>query len=105
MTNSKFTAGVFGVIGAVVPVILLVARNVDFGKDFADAIMLWVWPSYLILGGLSGPLDGVVIAYLIVSIVINIGLYAYVGVLIARLFESRQSKRLKAGSKGPGSNN
>ena len=75
----------FAVIGLMVPFGILFAKTLT-QAGFSPVWIFYVWPSYFILGGMAGGIDAVTIAYLIVSILLNVGVYAYLGSIIGRLF-------------------
>jgi hypothetical protein len=66
---------IFGLIGLGIPLAILLAKATITG-GFSSAWIYFVWPSYFILGGLSGTTDTTVLVYLAASIAINVGLYA-----------------------------
>jgi hypothetical protein len=85
MSRVKRFTLVFAVIGLVVPLAILLAKALS-STGFSPMWIFYVWPSYFILGGMAGGIDALTIAYLIVSILLNVALYAYVGSIVARLF-------------------
>ena len=85
MSRVKTFALVFAVIGLVVPLAILLAKALS-AMGFSPIWIFYVWPSYFILGGMAGEIDAVTILYLVVSILINVVLYAYIGSVVARLF-------------------
>lgn len=85
MSRVKRFTLVFAVIGLVVPLAILLAKALS-STGFSPMWIFYVWPSYFILGGMAGEIDALSIAYLIVSILLNVALYAYVGSIVARLF-------------------
>jgi hypothetical protein len=87
MSRVKKFALVFAVIGLVVPLGILLAKTFS-STGFSPVWILYVWPTYFILGGLAGEIDAVTVVYLIVSVLVNAMLYAYVGTIVARLFHS-----------------
>jgi hypothetical protein len=75
----------FAAIGLLIPVAILLAKMLG-PHGFSPDWILYIWPSYFILGGLAGEFGVVVGTYVVVSIFLNIVLYAYVGSTGARLF-------------------
>jgi hypothetical protein len=80
----KTVTWVFAAIGLAIPIAILLAKAFS-PTGFSSAWIFYVWPSYFILGGVSGEVDAVTIIYLIVSILINVALYMYIGYVLARL--------------------
>ncbi|MGH9931878.1 MAG: hypothetical protein ACREA9_21985 [Pyrinomonadaceae bacterium] len=89
MSLTKKMTLIFGILGILVPVVVLVAKTTS-PSGFSPSWIFYVWPSYFILGGMAGKIDALTIAYLIVSILLNAALYAYVGSVVARLFRANQ---------------
>lgn len=85
MSRIKRFTLVFSVIGLVVPLAILLAKALS-STGFSPMWIFYVWPSYFILGGMAGQIDALTIVYLIVSILLNVALYAYVGSIVARFF-------------------
>jgi len=95
MAKTRTFALVFATIGIAVPICVLALRSVS-AEGFSSAWIFVVWPSYFILGGLSGTVDAVVVAHVVISILINAILYAYVGSVIARLIGARAKPKAEA---------
>lgn len=90
MSRMRSFALVFGVVGLLVPLAILAAKNMS-ATGFSPSWIYYAWPSYFILGGLAGAVDYVTVVYLSVSILLNMALYAYIGFVLGRIL--RNAKR------------
>jgi len=84
MSRIRLTTLVFAAIGLLGPISILVAKSAISG-GFDPVWIYYAWPSYFLLGGLAGDVDALVIAYVIVSILLNVALYGYVGSILGRV--------------------
>ena len=90
VTFIRMLSWVFAIIGLAIPIAILLAKALS-PTGFSPGWIFYVWPSYFILGGMSGEIDSVTVMYLIVAVLINVALYAYIGNLLARLFKVRSA--------------
>jgi hypothetical protein len=88
MSRTRIFALAFAILGLILPILVLLAKAFT-SAGFSPSWILYIWPSYFILGGLAGEIDAVTIGYVIISILLNVVLYAYAGSLVARLFNGR----------------
>lgn len=84
MSRVKRFILVFAVIGLLVPLAILLAKALS-STGFGPIWIVYVWPSYFVLGGMAGEIDALTMADLIVSISLNVALYAYLGSIVGRL--------------------
>lgn len=92
MSSVKKAAIIFGAIGLGVPITILLVKTLS-PSGFSPAWIVYIWPSFFLLGGLSGKVDGITIAYLVVSVLINVAVYAYVGIIIGRIWHRHSSAK------------
>ena len=87
MSSTKLFVAILGTAGLAVPLSILAVKLVS-DTGFSPAWVYYVWPSYFVLGGLAGEVDTVVVAYVLASILLNVVLYAYIGILLARAVDA-----------------
>ena len=96
MSRTRTFTLAFAILGLIFPILVLLAKAFA-STGFSPSWILYIWPSYFILGGLAGEIDAATIGYVIISILLNAVLYAYVGSLVARIFNVRTREGRSSG--------
>ena len=97
MFNTRTLTLLFAFLGLLVPLAILAVKQLS-AAGFSPQWIYFAWPTYFILGGLSGQVDATAITFLIVSIVLNIAIYAYVGSIFGRLLSAIRRTKVDSSS-------